>query len=106
MLATPTTIINPSIISEDFFRMVNADVSRHIRGKLLAMDLEVIDLELHNSSLTKTFRVYLTLKRPANLKALHIAEKILMQEIEQKFSFRPHAFYWRYAPTDFSPSGE
>ncbi len=106
MLATPTTVINPSVISHDFFCMVNADVSRHIRDKLHAMDMELIDLELHNSSMTKTFRVYLTLRRPVNLKALHLAEKILMQEIEQKFFFRPHAFYWRYAPTEVSLANE
>lgn len=98
MLAIPTTVFNSSGISHDFFHMVNADVSRHIRAKLQAMEFELIDLELHNSSSTKTFRVYLTLGRAANLKALHLAEKILMQEIEQKFGFRPHAFYWRYLP--------
>lgn len=106
MLATATTIINPSIISHDFFHMVNADVSRHIRSKLQAMEMELVDLELHNSSLTKTFRVYLTLRHAANLKALHLAEKILVQEIEQKFSFRPHAFYWRYAPNDCGAANE
>ncbi|MGV3742082.1 MAG: hypothetical protein ACO1NO_07220 [Burkholderiaceae bacterium] len=106
MLATPTTTINPSVISHDFFQRINADVSQHIRVKLHAMDMEVIDLELHNSSTTKTFRVYLTLKRPVNLKALHLAEKILMQEIEQKFSFRPHAFYWRYAPSEVGLANE
>ncbi len=105
MLATPTTVLNPSTISHDFFNMVNADVSRYIRTKLQAMGMELIDLELHNSSLTKTLRVYLTLKRAANLKALHLAEKILMQEIEQKFFFRPHAFYWRYLP-DVSTAAE
>lgn len=98
MLATPTTILHPSTISHDFFRMVNADVSHYIRTKLQAMNMELIDLELHNSSLTKTLRVYVTLKRTANLKALHLAEKILLQEIEQKFVFRPHAIYWRYLP--------
>jgi hypothetical protein len=46
MLATPITVINPSIISHEFFHMVNADVSRHIRSKLQAMDVELIDLEL------------------------------------------------------------
>jgi hypothetical protein len=98
MLAAPTTVINSPIISHDFFHMVNADVSRHIRTKLHAMDMELLDLELHNSAKTKTFRVYLTLRRPVNLKTLHLAEKILAQEIEQKFCFRPHAFYWRYLP--------
>jgi hypothetical protein len=106
MLASPTTVIHPSVISHEFFHMVNADVSRHIRTKLQAMDMELIDLELHNSSMTKTLRVYLTLKRAANLKALHLAEKILVQEIEQKFFFRPHAFYWRYAPSDSLVSDE
>lgn len=64
------------------------------------MDFEVVDLDLHNSSLTKTFRVYLTIKRAVNLKTLHLAEQILIEEIERKFAFRPHAFYWRYALTN------
>ncbi|MDQ9168827.1 hypothetical protein Q8A64_00225 [Oxalobacteraceae bacterium R-40] len=106
MLATPTTVFNPSNISHDFFHLVNADVSLHIRSKLQAMDMDLIDLELHNSSSTRTFRVYVTLKRAVHLKALHLAEKILMQEIEQKFSFRPHAFYWRYLPSELVPTNE
>ncbi len=89
---------NPTTISPEFFNAVNANVSSHIRKKLQAMEIEVVDLELHNSSLTKTFRVYLTLKRTANLKALCVAEQILTKEIERQFLFRPHAFYWRYCP--------
>jgi hypothetical protein len=84
-------------VSPDFFKSINAHVSSHIRKKLQAMEIEVVDLELHNSSLTKTFRVYLTLKRTASLKALSVAEQILTKEIERQFLFRPHAFYWRYA---------
>jgi|GEM_PF-1862466 len=89
---------NPSTISPELFKIINADVSEYIRKKLLAMNIEVVDLELHNSSLTKTLRVYLSLKRSANLKALALAEQILIDEITRRFSFRPHAFYWRHAP--------
>ena len=48
---------NPSTISPELFKIINADVSEYIRKKLLAMNIEVVDLELHNSSLTKTLRV-------------------------------------------------
>lgn len=89
---------NPSTISPELFKTINADVSAYIRNKLHAMNIEVVELELHNSSLTKTLRVYLSLKRSANLKALALAEQILIGEIMRKFSFRPHAFYWRHAP--------
>lgn len=89
---------NPSTISPELFKTINADVSAFIRQRLLAMQVEVGDLELHNSSLTRTLRVYLTVKRTANLKALHLAEQIIMSEVARKFLFRPHAFYWRYVP--------
>ena len=51
-----------------------------------------------NSASTKTLRAYITLKRTSNLKALFLAEQIISKEIEQKFSFVPYAFYWRYQP--------
>lgn len=89
---------NPTTISPELFKTINADVSKYIRKKLSAMGIEVADLELHNSSLTKTMRVYACLQRTANLKALAMAEQILIDEIVRNFSFRPHAFYWRYAP--------
>ena len=89
---------NPTTISPEFFNTVNADVSSFIRKRLVAMNIELTDLELHNSSLTKTFRVYLTVKRAANLKALYVAEQILIQEIARQFSFRPQGFYWRFRP--------
>ncbi len=85
-----------TVISPEFFATVKEDVSAYIQKKLLGMEIEVTDLELHNSSLTKTFRAYLTLKRTTNLKALFLAEQIIIKEIENKFSFRPYAFYWRY----------
>lgn len=85
-----------TVISQELFATIKADVSTFIKKKLRGMEIEVTDLELHNSSLTKTFRVYLTLKRTTNLKALFLAEQIVIKEIEQKFLFQPHAFYWRY----------
>lgn len=87
-----------TVITPEFFNAINADVSTFIKNKLKVMEIEVTDLELHNSSATKTFRAYLTLKRTTNLKALFLAEQILAKEIEQQFSFHPHAFYWRYLP--------
>lgn len=91
---TPNTVP----ISPEHFNMVNARVTAHIRQKLKAMEMDVIDVELHNSSLTKTLRVYLTVRRTAHLKALFLAEQIIGEEIERQFSFRPHACYWRYLP--------
>lgn len=96
-IMTSNSSTNPSTISPELFKTINADVSAYIRNKLRAMNIEVVELELHNSSLTKTLRVYLSLKRSANLKALALAEQILIGEIMRKFSFRPHAFYWRHA---------
>lgn len=94
---------NPTTISQDFFKTINADVSSHIKKKLHAMDIEVAALELHNSSLTKTFRVYLTVTKAVNLKTLYMAEQIVCQEIEKQFAFRPHAFYWCYRPDPAEP---
>ena len=85
-------------ISQERFNLVSADVSAFIKKKLKAMEIEATDLELHNSSSTKTLRVYVTLKRTTNLKALSLAEQILVKEIQQQFLFHPHAFYWRYLP--------
>ena len=86
------------VISQELFNAINADVSTFIKKKLKGMEIEVTDLELHNSSSTKTLRVYLTLKRTTNLKALFLAEQIVTKEIEKQFLFHPHAFYWRYLP--------
>ena len=87
-----------TVISPELFKAVNAEVSTFIKKKLKNMEIEVTDLELHNSSLTKTFRVYITLKRTTNLKALFLAEQIIDKEMEKQFQFHPHAFYWRYRP--------
>jgi hypothetical protein len=96
-------ISSPTTISPEFFKTVNSDVSSHIKKKLRAMDVDVTALELHNSSLTKTFRVYLTVSRAVNLKTLYMAEQIVCQEIEKHFAFRPHAFYWCYRPDSTEP---
>jgi hypothetical protein len=98
MKTNPMTIASPTTISSEFFKTVNASVSSYIRKKLRSINIEADDLELHNSSLTKTCRAYITISRPANIKALGIAEKILCEEIERQFAFRPSAFYWRYRP--------
>jgi hypothetical protein len=87
----PDTAITPEL-----FNAVNAELSRFIKEKLKVMQFDVTDLELHNSSLTKTVRAYITVKRTTNLKALSLAEQILVKEIEAHFRFRFHAFYWRY----------
>jgi hypothetical protein len=89
---------NTTIISPQLFSTISKDVSGYIKKKLHGMEIDVTDLELHNSSLTKTLRVYVTVSRTNNLKALYLAEKMICDELEHQFSLRPHAFYWRYLP--------
>jgi len=85
-----------TIITPEFFNSLNADLSAFMKDRLKYMQLDVTDLELHNSSSTKTVRAYITLKRTTNLKALSLAEQTLVKEIEERFHFHPHAIYWRY----------
>lgn len=73
-------------------------MSAHIKKKLHDMEIDVIDLELHNSSLTKTLRVYITVSRTNNLKALYLAEHMICEELQIKHFLRPQGFYWRYLP--------
>ncbi|MFP5391350.1 MAG: hypothetical protein ACLGI6_07365 [Gammaproteobacteria bacterium] len=75
-------------------------MSKHIRKKLLAMEIDVTEIEIHNSSLTRTLRCYVTLARTTNLKALRLAEQMVCNELEEAFAIRPHAFYWRYLPPE------
>jgi hypothetical protein len=86
---------NPSV-TQDMFNSLSAELSTFIKERLKYMQFDVTDLELHNSSLTKTVRVYVTIKRTTNLKALALAEQTIIQEITDRFMFHPHAFYWRY----------
>jgi len=88
-----TTVIRPEL-----FNSVHAELAAFVQQKLDAMELGATDVELHNSASTKSFRIYVTLKRTTNIKALHLAEQILDKEIEQKFHFSPYAIYWRYRP--------
>ncbi len=87
-------------ISPELFNTVRRDVARHIKKKLNGMELPVTDIELHNSSQTKTMRVYVTLGRTTNLKALYLAENMICKELQSEFALQPHAFYWRYAPDE------
>ncbi|MBC7684585.1 MAG: hypothetical protein H7176_05085 [Bdellovibrionales bacterium] len=87
-------------ISPELFNTVRKDVARYIKKKLKSMEIEVTDMELHNSSLTKTIRVYATLGRTTNLKALYLAEQMVMKELQQEFRLQVHAFYWRYLPEE------
>ena len=87
-------------ISPELFNTVRKDVARYIKKKLKSMEIEVTDMELHNSSLTKTIRVYATLARTTNLKALYLAEQIVTKELQQEFRLQVHAFYWRYLPEE------
>ncbi|MDB5918552.1 MAG: hypothetical protein JWR40_2786 [Massilia sp.] len=91
---------NAKFLSPELFKAVKRDVSKHIKKKLLGMEIDVTDLELHNSSQTKTLRVYVTLSRTTNLKALYLAESMICKELQTEFSMQPHAFYWRYLPEE------
>lgn len=90
----------PKVISPELFNTVRKDVSRYIKKKLKGMEIDVTDMELHNSSLTKTIRVYATLSRTTNLKALYLAEQMVTKELQQEFRLEVHAFYWRYLPEE------
>jgi hypothetical protein len=100
----PTAIA--TVISPQLFSTISKDVSGYIRKKLQGMEIDVTDLELHNSSLTKTLRVYVTVSRTNNLKALYLAEHMICDEIQHQFSLRPHAFYWRYLPEQKAPEDQ
>ena len=91
---------NVKVLSPELYNAVRRDVSKHIKKKLRGMEIEVTDLELHNSTLTKTLRAYVTLSRTTNLKALYLAEQMICKELQQEFGMRPHAFYWRYLPEE------
>jgi hypothetical protein len=90
----------PKVISPELFNTVRKDVSRYIKKKLKGMEIDVTDMELHNSSLTRTIRVYATLSRTTNLKALYLAEQMVTKELLQEFRLEVHAFYWRYLPEE------
>jgi ribosome maturation factor RimP len=87
-------------ITQDVFATLGAELSAFIKERLKYMQLDFTDVELHNSSTTKTVRAYITLKRTTNLKALTLAEQTIIKEIEEKFQFHPYAFYWRYRAED------
>lgn len=89
---------NATVLSQELFNTIRKDVSAHIRKKLQGMEIDISDLELHNSSLTKTLRVYVTVSRTNNLKALYLAEHMICEELQHQFSLRPQGFYWRYLP--------
>jgi hypothetical protein len=87
-------------LSPELFKAVSRDMSRHIKKKLRGMEIDVADMELHNSTQTRTLRVYVTLSRTTNLKALYLAESMICKELQDEFAMQPHAFYWRYLPED------
>ena len=91
---------NAKFLSPELFKAVKRDVSKHIKKKLRGMEIDVTDMELHNSSQTKTLRVYVTLSRTTNLKALYLAESMICKELQTEFAMQPHAFYWRYLPVE------
>lgn len=91
---------NAKFLSPELFKAVNRDMARHIKKKLRAMEMDVAEMELHNSSQTRTLRVYVTLTRTTNLKALYLAESMICKELQDEFAMQPHAFYWRYLPEE------
>ncbi len=91
---------NVRFLSPELFKAVKRDVAKHIKKKLRGMEIDVTDMELHNSTQTKTLRVYVTLSRTTNLKALYLAESMICKELQDEFEMQPHAFYWRYLPEE------
>lgn len=91
---------NARFLSPELFKAVKRDVAKHIKKKLRGMEIDVTDMELHNSTQTRTLRVYVTLSRTTNLKALYLAESMICKELQDEFSMQPHAFYWRYLPEE------
>lgn len=89
---------DPKAFDAALYNTVRKEVVLHIRRKLRSMEFDVTALELHHSSSTKTLRVYVTMSRTTNLKALYLAETILCKELQAQFGLQPHAFYWRYFP--------
>ena len=89
---------NAAAVSPELFNKIQKEVAKYIKKKLLAMEMDVTAMELHNSSATGTLRVYITVSRTTNLKALYLAETMVCQELQQEFGMHPHAFYWRYSP--------
>lgn len=87
-------------LTPELFQAVSRDMSRHIKKKLRGMEIDVADMELHNSSQTRTLRAYVTLTRTTNLKALYLAESMICKELIEEFGMHPHAFYWRYLPEE------
>lgn len=87
---------DPKAFDAVLYNTVRKEVMLHIRHKLRSMEFDVSALELHHSSSTKTLRVYVTVSRTNNLKALYLAETILCKELQAKFGLQPDAFYWRY----------
>lgn len=92
--------MSSTAITPELFNTIRSELSLFIKGRLKYMQIDVTDLELHNSSLTKTIRAYVTVKRTTNLKALSLAEQIIVKETEQHFRIHVHAFYWRYLAAD------
>jgi hypothetical protein len=88
------------VLSPEVFLTVRRDVSKYIKKKLKSMEIDVTDMDLHNSSQTRTLRVYATLSRTTNLKALYLAEQMVTKELMQEFRIQVHAFYWRYLPEE------
>jgi hypothetical protein len=94
------TMALAKVLSPDVFNAVRKDVSRYIKKKLKGMEIDVTDMDLHNSSQTRTLRVYATLSRTTNLKALYLAEQMVRKELMQEFNVQIHAVYWRYLPEE------
>ncbi len=87
-------------LSPEVFQVIRKDVATFIKKKLKGMEIDVTDMDLHNSSQTRTLRVYVTLARTTNLKALYLAEQMVTKELLHEFRVQVHAFYWRYMPEE------
>ncbi len=89
---------NAKAVSQELFSTLQKGVAKTIKKKLRDMQIDVSSMELHNSTSTKTLRVYVTVSRTTNLKALYLAESVICKQVQEEFGMCPHAFFWRYSP--------
>ena len=87
-----------TVISPRLFSVVQADLLAFIQKKLEDMGLDATEVDLHHSASFNSFRVYVTVSRTTNIKALYLAEQVISKEVGEKFRFLPNAFFWRYRP--------
>ena len=70
----------------------------YITTRLEGMAFSVLAVELRPSRSTGGVVVNITLRKPANLNALFVAEQYLAQSVAEASAQKRAVFYWRYRP--------